>query len=88
MPAIGRSTPVAQIYDQFVFAAGLWALAIGVSVTLWVAMFHLWHKRIAQHQAYMALNFGLLLTAPLLRMGWLVFPAPFAVDPCQLQIKF
>lgn len=66
-------TPAANIYDQLTFYVGLWGLAIGVTVTLWMAVYSMLRKQIAQHQAWMCLNYGMLLTAPIQRFGWLGF---------------
>lgn len=77
-------TPVHLIYDQLTFYIGLWGLAIGVTVTLWMAIYSMARKRIAQHQAWMALNYGMLLTAPIQRYGWLAFGAA-APDLRQLE---
>lgn len=66
-------TPVAQIYDQLTFYVGLWGLAIGVTVSLWMAVYSMLRKQIAQHQAWMCLNYGMLLTAPIQRFGWVAF---------------
>lgn len=63
-------TPVMRIYDHLTFYVMLWSLAIGVSATLWLAMLELWRGNIARHQGWMCLNYGLLLTAPMLRAGW------------------
>lgn len=68
-------TPIADIYDQLTFYVGLWGLAIGVTVSLWMAVYSMWRKQIAQHQAWMCLNYGMLLTAPIQRYGWLAFGA-------------
>jgi len=68
-------TPVDQIYDHLTFYVGLWGLAIGVTISLWMAIYSMARKRIAQHQAWMALNYGMLLTAPIQRYGWLAFGA-------------
>lgn len=68
-------TPVHLVYDQLTFYVGLWGLAIGVTVSLWMAIYAMARKRIAQHQAWMALNYGMLLTAPIQRYGWLAFGA-------------
>jgi len=70
-------TPVDNILDQLFFTTGLWFLAISVTVTLWMSIYCLAKKRYAQHQGWMWLNFGLLLSTPLLRMGWLAFGAWF-----------
>lgn len=63
-------TPVAQVYDTFTFTAGLWFLATGVLASIGMSMYHLRRREIAQHQAYMAISYGLLLTAPLQRYLW------------------
>jgi Predicted membrane protein (DUF2306) len=68
-------TPIDLIYDQFTFYVGLWILTIGVTLSLWMSIHALMKRRIAQHQAWMALNYGMLLTAPIQRFGWLAFGA-------------
>jgi hypothetical protein len=78
-------TPVVDIYDHLTFYVGLWALAIGVTVTLWMAIYSMLRRRIAQHQAFMCLNYGLLLTAPIQRYGWLAFGAFGPQDMRQLE---
>lgn len=71
-------TPVKMIYDSFSFYVGLWILVIVVTSSLWLSIYHLFRREYAQHQAYMAINFGALLTAPILRYNWvfggLLFP--------------
>jgi len=80
-------TPVADIYDQLTFYVGLWGLAIGVTVSLWMAIYAMWRKQIAQHQAWMCLNYGMLLTAPIQRYGWLAFGAA-APELRQLEANY
>lgn len=65
-------TPVANIYSELIFYVGLWLLAITVTLSLWLSVYHVMRREIAQHQVWMALNFGLLLTAPLLRYDWIL----------------
>lgn len=77
-------TPVHLIYDQLTFYIGLWGLAIGVTLSLWMAIYSMARKRIAQHQGWMALNYGMLLTAPIQRYGWVVFGA---ADPSLRQLE-
>lgn len=77
-------TPVHLIYDQLTFYIGLWGLAIGVTVSLWMAIYSMMRKRIAQHQGWMALNYGMLLTAPIQRYGWAAFGA---ADPTLRQLE-
>ncbi|CAB3750225.1 hypothetical protein B7G54_06695 [Burkholderia puraquae] len=64
-------TPVAMMYDTLTFATGLWFLALGVTASLWMSIHHLIRREIAQHQAYMAINYGFLLTAPFTRIDWI-----------------
>ena len=68
-------TPVVHIYDQLTFYVGLWGLAIGVQVSLWMSVYSMLRKQIAQHQAWMCFNYGMLLTAPIQRFGWAAFGA-------------
>ncbi len=77
-------TPVHLIYDQLTFYIGLWGLAIGVTLSLWMAIYSMRRKRIAQHQGWMALNYGMLLTAPIQRYGWAAFGA---ADPNLRQLE-
>jgi len=66
-------TPIVDIYDQLTFYVGLWGLVVLVTMSLWMAIYSLWRKQIAQHQGWMCLNYGLLLTAPVQRYGWVAF---------------
>lgn len=66
-------TPIVHIYDQLTFFVGLWFLVALVNISLWMSIYALWRKQIAQHQGWMCLNYGLLLTAPVQRYGWLAF---------------
>lgn len=77
-------TPVHLIYDQLTFYIGLWGLAIGVTATLWMAIYSMARKRIAQHQGWMGMNYGMLLTAPIQRYGWVAFGA---ADPNLRQLE-
>lgn len=65
-------TPLSLMYDGFTFTFGVWFLAIGVLLSVWISIYHLIKKEIAQHQAWMAISFGLLLTAPLQRIMWVI----------------
>lgn len=66
-------TPVTRVLDNLFFATGLWILAITVTASLWMSIYALIRKQFAQHQAWMWINFGLLLSTPLQRLGWLAF---------------
>lgn len=64
-------TPLEKMYDTLTFTVGLWFLAIGVTVSLWMSIWHLKHKQYGQHQAWMALSYSMLLTAPFTRINWI-----------------
>ncbi|AOJ10078.1 hypothetical protein WS71_22820 [Burkholderia mayonis] len=64
-------TPVDRMYDTLTYTTGLWFLALGVTASLWMSIYHLVRRDIAQHQAYMAINYGFLLTAPFTRIDWI-----------------
>ncbi|MDF3032128.1 MAG: hypothetical protein K0R03_2686 [Moraxellaceae bacterium] len=70
-------TPVAETYGDLVFHVGLWFLAIGVTLALGMAMYHVWKRQIGQHQAWMGIAYGFLLTAPLLRYDWILLGMMF-----------
>lgn len=70
-------TPVTMVIDNLFFATGLWLLAITVTLSLWMSIYSLVRKQFAQHQAWMCINYGLLLATPLQRFGWLAFGALF-----------
>lgn len=63
-------TGVANTYAQLTFHVGLWFLAITVSVSLWLAMYHVKNHQIVQHMGWLALAYGLLISAPLTRYDW------------------
>jgi Predicted membrane protein (DUF2306) len=70
-------TPVENILDQLFFVTGLWFLNIMVTVSLWMSLYSLAKRQYAQHQGWMWLNYGLLLSTPLLRIGWLAIGAVY-----------
>lgn len=63
-------TGVANTYAQLTFHVGLWFLAIVVTLALWLSVYHVKNKQIAQHLGWMALVYGLLISAPLTRYDW------------------
>lgn len=76
-------TPLEKMYDTLAFTVGLWFLAIGVTVSLWMSIWHLKRKQYGQHQAWMALSYSLLLTAPFTRINW-IWSAWVSPDVSQL----
>lgn len=53
------------------FDLQLWGLAVGTLATGWIAFAAIRAKDVVAHQAWMAMNLSLMLTAPLLRVGWI-----------------
>ena len=53
------------------FYAQLWALTVFTLVALWLGFVAIRRREILLHQCLMIYAFALLLTAPLLRVGWL-----------------
>lgn len=54
------------------FYVQLWMIAIGTLVSIVLATVAIVRGQVAVHRSFMALNFALLLTAPLLRLSYLV----------------
>jgi len=63
-------TGVANTYSQLTFHIGLWSLAFIVSSSLWLAIWHVKRREITQHLGWMAMAYGLLLSAPFTRYDW------------------
>jgi hypothetical protein len=61
-----------RTYDGPVFYIQLWTLLLGTVISAVLALVAIRRREIAIHQGLMALNFGLLLTAPILRVDWLI----------------
>lgn len=59
-------------YDGAAFYLQLWALALGTTIGVTLGLAAAVKRQIAMHQALMAYAFALLLTAPLLRVGYLL----------------
>jgi uncharacterized membrane protein len=70
-------TPPEKIYSGLTFYIGLWLLVILAIYSMIMAIYHVKRGEIAQHQVFMAFNFGLFLTAPLLRYDWLLLGMMF-----------
>ncbi|WP_182376752.1 DUF2306 domain-containing protein [Nocardioides sp. WS12] len=60
------------IFDGPGFYLQLWALALGTTIGVTLGLAAAVKRQIAMHQALMAYAFALLLTAPLLRVGYLL----------------
>lgn len=61
------------VYTGAPFALGLWGLNAMVLWTGWHAYRAIRAGEVAQHRAWLAYNFGLLLTAPGLRILWVIY---------------
>lgn len=72
-------TPPHHIYAHLVAWIALWIFGVLALVSVAMALRALKARRIFEHQAWMALSFGCLLVAPLLRLDWVLlawlFPA-------------
>lgn len=66
-------TGAAKTISQLFFHFGLWFLAISITLSGWMSVLSLTKKQYAQHQGWMGINFGLLLSTPMQRFGWLTF---------------
>ena len=64
------ATPMHEVYSGRPFAFALWALDISVLFTAWRAYVAARERDFLRHQAWMAYNFGLVLTTPMLRLLW------------------
>ena len=62
-----------HVYTGSPFAVGLWGLDAMVLFTGTLAVLAIRRRDIARHRAWMALNFSLLLTAPGLRILWVLY---------------
>lgn len=65
-------TPPSGLVTGLTGYVALWLIAVLVLVAITLAMVHLRRREIGQHQAWMALGFGLLMVAPLLRWNWVL----------------
>ncbi len=59
-----------DIYSGLTFYLGLWGLVAITSVSLGMSIYHVKRGEIAQHQGWMAVNFGCLASAPVTRLDW------------------
>ena len=66
-------TPFERVFSGTPFAIGLVGLDLMVLWTGWLAYSAIRQGAVLRHQAWMAFNFGLLLTTPMLRLLWVVF---------------
>lgn len=65
-------TPPSGLVTGLTGYVALWLIAVLVLIAITLAMVHLRRREIGQHQAWMALGFGLLMVAPLLRWNWVL----------------
>ena len=64
-------TPIEDVYSQFIFYAGLWALAVISIGSIGMAIWSIYRRNIAAHLGWQALAFGCFLTAPIQRFLWI-----------------
>ncbi|MGR8946463.1 MAG: DUF2306 domain-containing protein [Gammaproteobacteria bacterium] len=70
-------TPFTQVFSGAPFAIGLVGLHFLVLYTAYKAYAAIRRKKIAKHQYWMAMNYGLLLSTPVLRLLWITFGLAF-----------
>lgn len=70
-------TPPHNIYAHLVAWCALWVFGILAIIAIVMAMRALSAKRIHEHQSWMALSFGCLIVAPMLRWNWVVLAWTF-----------
>lgn len=61
-----------RIFNGVPFWLQLWGLAVGTLGMLWLGVFCILKRQVMLHQCAMAMAFALLLTAPLLRILWVM----------------
>jgi hypothetical protein len=66
-------TPAKDVFSGEPFAAALWVQAVSTLMTLSLAIKAIRERQIRAHMGWMALLFATLLTAPLLRIEYMVF---------------
>lgn len=71
------TTPIEKVYAGWTFFVALSSACFFTTVSMILAVYFARKKDLAKHQAFMALNFGFLLTAPLLRVDWIIVGAFF-----------
>ncbi|CRL29756.1 unnamed protein product [Penicillium camemberti] len=64
--------PTKEVFSGETFAYVLSSLAIGVLATLAFAIYAIWNCDIGSHRGFMVLNYSFMLSAPILRVCWIV----------------
>jgi hypothetical protein len=65
-------TPAADGFSGEFFVAGLWVLALSTLSVLGMAMRSIYQRQVRAHMAWMGLLMACLMTAPLLRVGYVL----------------
>ena len=61
------------IYGGSVFNLLLWGYWFAAATSLFLAMFHIMRGEIQRHRAWITMDYGLVLGAPLLRVCWMFY---------------
>jgi len=64
--------PAARGASGVAFHVGLWSLALLTPLLLWQAVVAVWSRDFRSHMIWMALVYAALLTAPMLRVDWVL----------------
>ncbi|KID81398.1 hypothetical protein MGU_11240 [Metarhizium guizhouense ARSEF 977] len=64
--------PTREVFSGESFAMVLSMLSLGVLVTMALAVYAVWNGDVGSHREFMMLNYSLMLSAPFLRLCWVV----------------
>ena len=65
-----RATPLQQGFGGPIFGVGLWLLALSTLQSLWMGVLRARQRRWRDHMGWMTLTTALLMSAPVLRVGY------------------
>ena len=69
---LADAMPTKEVFSGEPFAYILSTLSIGVLETIGLAIYGIWNRDIGSHREFMVLNYAFMLSAPVLRICWLV----------------
>lgn len=69
---LADAMPKHEVFSGDLFAYMLWSLSHGVLGTLALAIYAIWNRDIGSHREFMVLNYAFMLSAPVLRVAWVI----------------
>ncbi|OGM50626.1 hypothetical protein ABOM_000818 [Aspergillus bombycis] len=69
---LADAMPKKEVFSGDPFAYLLSALSVGLMATLALAIYAIWNHDISSHREFMVLNYALMLSAPVLRVAWVI----------------